>query len=313
MTQLVIAGGKGLGMFEGATISNEYEPNEIKTPYGLPSGKISLVDWEGASFYCFSRHGDQQQLAPADIPYLANAYALKSLGVKYWVSVSLVSKLKGDFGSGCLVVADDYTSLGMNRKDNFLNGQDAPGFVLYIDNYASSVSSELKQALKNASLHSGIALDVNTESDPRIIPTSQMTVYAGMNGPETGTLAEEKILTSTFERVITGMTNMTEALVCKQAGIEFAGLSVISGNGLNYGGDIGKSISDYLSLIDSDLVPLLKSLVQVSLPVMPERDPVDFFNRVTGVPKILNKIKESGTMIEEHDSEVAKIIKVLLK
>ncbi len=153
-------------MFSDAKIKKEYLPHQLETPFGLPSGKINLIDWNGATFFCFSRHGDKESLQPNDIPYLANAFALKRLGVKYWLSVSLVTALKGTPRQGLLVVADDYTGTNCGRADQFFGKDSTPGLVFYVDNYSSSVSGVLKKALKDASESSGVTVLLNTENDP---------------------------------------------------------------------------------------------------------------------------------------------------
>jgi len=293
-TNIVIAGGKGLGMFSGAKVIKEWRPEDIANPYGIPSGKISLIEWEGAKIFCFSRHGDLQQLAPHDIPYLANAYAIKMLGVKYWVSVSLSTSLKGKQVLGDVVVPDDYISSNAHRKDQFFSLETISGLVLYIDNYLGTVSPNLKEALKTAAERADVALAVNLQANQRDIPPSDLIIFAGINGPHTGTWAEEKMLTTTFSNVVSGMTNMTEALVCAQAGISFAALNFIGGTGMNYG-SIAGSLATYLTPttggIDAKIIPILKEFVKISLPAAPTRTMQEFLSMCTGGAPVLEAIQ----------------------
>jgi len=303
--QLVIAGGRGLAMFEGAEVLADYPPQALENPYGVPSGRIWLVRWLGATFYCFSRHGDQQQLAPAEIPYLANAFALKQLGVKYWLAISLSTGLKGAPRPGDVVVADDYVSIGVNRLDQFFSEHTQPGLVLYADNYKTSVSGILKQALRKAAEGAGIALMVNPHAHPDNIPASELIVYAGTSGPQTGTYAEERLLTAVFQNVVGGMTNMTEALVCRQSGIEFAGVSFIGGLGMNYGG-IGESIAS----LDAKVIPILRQFVREPLPPAPSRSLEAFLSLCTGGDKVAGYLKAEKELAPA-EQRLANIVKVL--
>ena len=287
-------------------------PEDLNTPYGQPSGKISHLNWEGGDFFCFSRHGDQQSLAPAEIPYLANAFALKKLGVQYWISVSLVSSLKGPPEPGCLVVADDYTSFGIQRSDQFFGGKVAPDLVFYTDNYKNTVSTILKEAIAKASKDSNIPVILNLEAEICKIPLKNLIIYAGVQGPNTGTFAEEKALTVAFENVITGMTNMTEALVCKQAGIEYAGLSFVGGQGLNYSG-VGDSISYYLQNLDTTIIPILAKLVSEKLPELPTRNVDQFLSMCTGRKDLVKKALSEEHFDKAEKTELTEIIKILLK
>lgn len=311
-TQLAIAGGKGLDMFKGLEVVQEWLPGEMRTPYGEPSGKISLVNWEGGRFFCFSRHGDQQQLSPGNIPYLANCYALKSLGVKYWLSVSLSTHLKGRHEVGSVVVPDDYIAFNVNRRDQFFSHDTLPGLVLYIDNYQSSVSSLLKRHLSAAAREAGVPLDVNT-NDLKDIDTEDMTVFAGVNGPQTGTLAEEKFLTAAFKHVVSGMTNMTESLVCAQAGISFAALNFVGGRGLNYGG-VGRALAAYLAPetggIDAKIVPILKTFVKHDLPFAEKRSLKEFLSMCTGGQHISQAL-EDGNAARKVDADLLAAVRVI--
>lgn len=308
-TQLVIAGGKGLGMFDGANIIQEWLPNTLENPYGTPSGKICLIEWNKAQFFCFSRHGDDQQHAPNDIPYLANAYALKSLGVKYWVSVSLSTALKGFPKIGDIVVPDDYLSSHIGRKDQFFSNDLISGIAYYADNYIGSVSSVLKDYLSRAADEVNIPLRMNLETDPRLIKPSDLLIFAGVAGPHTGTYADEVSLTAAFQNVVSGMTNMTEALVCKQAGIEFAAINFIGGTGMNYG-SVPEAMSAYLTEksggIDSKIVPLLKCFVTKPLPKATGRKIDEFLGMCTMSPENREAIKNGDT-----STPLRKIVSIL--
>ncbi len=308
-TQLVIAGGKGPNMFPHAKTIETWTNAELETPYGKPSGGISLLEWNGKRFFAFSRHGDEEQLPPHEIPYLANAYALKEKGVKYWLAVSLSTTLSEKIGVGDLVVPDTYFSHNTHRIDNFFSGETIKGLVLYMDNYETSVCGTLKDALAEAFKDSDVKAHLNVQHNPsEIIPSSRI-IYAGMQGPETGTIADETALTNTFGEaaLISGMTNMTEAKVAAQAGIGYASLSYIGGANLNYSG-VGNAISKYLNGLDTDVAPILESFIRNGLPKAIDRKESDFFGMCTGAKQIMESEEQSLSHEQKHLKTILKVL-----
>lgn len=314
MTQLAIVGGKGLNMFEGAQILEQYEPKEMITPYGAPSGIISRVSWEDGEFYCFSRHGDTQALSPNDIPYLANAYAMKKLGVRYWLAISLSTNLKG-IDTPALVVADSYTGTEQSgRQDEFFNNKDTPGIVYYTDTFLTD-NLLLKNALSRAAKNINIELLINNTREDEI-DKKKLIVFAGVPGPSTGTLAEQSMLVGDFEKVISGMTNMTEYKVAKQCGIKYAGLSYVVGNNLNYlnpeegVNSTADAISTYLNGIDNLVVPLLSEFIteSVKLPVVEKE------LNLSGLqgPNLNEILGKSSESLSESDKKIKDIAEIVL-
>lgn len=76
------------------------------TPFGKPSDAITVGTLGGRSVAFLPRHGRGHVLTPSEVPYQANIYALKTLGVKYVVGVSACGSLREDYAPGHVVIPE---------------------------------------------------------------------------------------------------------------------------------------------------------------------------------------------------------------
>ncbi len=114
-----------IGIFGGSgfyTLISKAKKIEINTPFGKPSGKITVGNYQGKKVAFLPRHGEKHEFPPHQIPYRANLSAFKKLGVKQIIapcaSGSLTPKIKpGDF-----VICDQFVDRTWGRKDTFFNG-----------------------------------------------------------------------------------------------------------------------------------------------------------------------------------------------
>ncbi len=95
---------------------------KITTPYGDPSDEITIAEYEGKKVAFLPRHGKKHNLPPHQIPYLANAYAFKKLGVKWVISPCVSGSLKKEIKPGDFVINDQFINFANNRKDTFFDG-----------------------------------------------------------------------------------------------------------------------------------------------------------------------------------------------
>ncbi|MEE9405354.1 MAG: S-methyl-5'-thioadenosine phosphorylase [Algisphaera sp.] len=98
-----VMGGSGLGdMLAGETGVN----HELDTPFGKPSGPIVETAWSGARVYLLQRHGPGHTLNPTAVPYRANIYAMKAMGVTHLLASGATGSLREHLAPGELVVID---------------------------------------------------------------------------------------------------------------------------------------------------------------------------------------------------------------
>ena len=112
-----IIGGSGFySLFDNA------EEFEMDTPYGKPSDKISIGEIAGRSVVFLPRHGKGHCLSPTSIPYRANLWALKQLGVERIIAPTATGSLQPHIKPGDFVICDQFVDRTKHREDSFFHG-----------------------------------------------------------------------------------------------------------------------------------------------------------------------------------------------
>jgi 5'-methylthioadenosine phosphorylase len=211
MTEIAIGilGGSGLYKMEALT---EIEELQVDTPFGQTSDALILGKLAGTKVAFLARHGRSHHLTPTEVPYRANIYALKSLGVKYILSASAVGSLQEEASPLDIVIPDQFIDRTKNRPSTFF-GEGIVAHVSFADPICQVLAAELAQAaatidLEGAKLHQG-------------------GTYVCMEGPAFSTKAESHLYRSWGAKVI-GMTNLTEAKLAREAEIAYATLALVT-------------------------------------------------------------------------------------
>ena len=202
-----IIGGSGL-----AKLSTLEAPRRqvMRTPYGEPSGALTFGRVAGAEVVFLARHGYGHTLAPHEINYRANLWALRELKVEGVVSVATVGGIRSDLGPGTLVVPDQIIDYSHSRKATFFEGSEMP--VIHVD-FTEPYTPALRQRLLRAAAACGEAV-------------IDGGVYACTQGPRLETAAEiERIARDGGDMV--GMTGMPEAVLAREAELAYATLGVV--------------------------------------------------------------------------------------
>ncbi len=195
MIKVAIIGGSG---FYDVENPNEHEELNIETPWGPTSDSILKVTKEEVEIYFLSRHGRGHLIAPSEINYRANIYALKFLGIDWIISVSAVGSMKEEIPPGMIVIPDQFIDFTKNRKSTFFD----EGIVAHVS-MAKPVSEKLSKVLYDSSKE----LDLNVQLGG---------TYLCIEGPQFSSLAESNLYRSMGVDVI-GMTNMPEAKLAREA------------------------------------------------------------------------------------------------
>jgi Purine nucleoside phosphorylase len=103
IVETAIIGGSGLYDLEGI---QDVQNIDITTPYGDPSDSVTVGNLDGVSVAFLPRHGRGHKINPTQVPYRANIFALKTLGVKRIISVSAVGSLVEELPPRSLVIPD---------------------------------------------------------------------------------------------------------------------------------------------------------------------------------------------------------------
>lgn len=198
--ELGIIGGSGLYGMSGLT---DIEERQIDTPFGKPSDAITIGTLEGRRVAFVARHGRGHVLTPTEVPYQANLYALKSLGVKYVVAVSACGSLREDYAPGHFVVPDQLYDNTKLRNLSFFGD----GIVAHVG-VADPFSAELSAAVSSS---------VNAVGG---------TIHEGgtfitIEGPRFSTRGESKLFRAWGMSII-GMTTSPEAYLAREAEMAYA-------------------------------------------------------------------------------------------
>ena len=202
-------GGTGFYRMEGLTDTRE---QVIDTPFGRPSDALLLGKLHGVPVAFLARHGRSHGLLPSELPYRANVYAMKSLGVRYLISVSAVGSLREQVAPLDMVLPDQYLDFTKKRDATFFGGG-AVAHVSLADPICPALSGVLDAAFDDAQF-----ADVKLHRGG---------TYVCIEGPAFSTRAESNFYRS-IEGTVIGMTNMPEARLAREAEMAYASLALVT-------------------------------------------------------------------------------------
>ncbi|MGK7937069.1 MAG: S-methyl-5'-thioadenosine phosphorylase [Xenococcaceae cyanobacterium] len=204
-----IIGGSGLYKMDAL---KEVEEVEIETPFGSPSDAFIVGQLEGAEVAFLARHGRNHHLLPSELPFRANIYGMKKLGVEYIISASAVGSLKQEVKPLDMVVPDQFIDRTKNRISTFFGD----GLVAHIA-FGDPVCKNL----------AGILTDAVTSLELSEVDLHRNGTYVCMEGPAFSTKAESNLYRS-WDATIIGMTNLPEAKLAREAEIAYATLALVT-------------------------------------------------------------------------------------
>ncbi len=204
-----IIGGSGLYKMESL---QEVEELSIDTPFGRPSDALIYGKLEGVPVVFLARHGRHHHLLPTELPFRANIYAMKSLGVEYLLSASAVGSLKDGVKPLDMVIPDQFIDRTRDRVSTFFG----EGIVAHIA-FGDPICPQLAQVLAAA---------VESLDLPEVT-LHQGGTYVCIEGPAFSTKAESHLYRSWGATVI-GMTNLQEAKLAREAEIAYATLALVT-------------------------------------------------------------------------------------
>ncbi len=207
-TPIGVIGGSGLYQMEELQDSEEVI---LDTPFGAPSDALVTGTVDGVRVVFLARHGRHHTLLPQEVPYRANIYALKQLGVRYLISVSAVGSLKENIAPRDMVLPDQFIDRTQHREQSFF-GQ---GIVAHIA-FAKPVCAALSSVLAQAAADVAPTLRVHRGGS-----------YLCIEGPAFSTEAESQLYRAWGASVI-GMTNLPEAKLAREAEMAYATLALVT-------------------------------------------------------------------------------------
>jgi len=201
-----IIGGSGLYQIDAMTDVSE---TWIETPYGPPSDAIVLGTLEGKRVAFLPRHGRGHRISPSEIPFRANIYALKTLGVERIISVNAVGSLREDMAPMDIVIPDQLIDRTRLRENTFFQG----GIVAHIA-FAEPFCAEMRRLVLDAASSTGATVH-------------SAGVYVVIEGPQFSTRAESQLY-RTWGADIVGMTALPEAKLAREAEMCYAVVAFVT-------------------------------------------------------------------------------------
>jgi 5'-methylthioadenosine phosphorylase len=203
-----IIGGSGLYQMPELT---DVEEIEVQTPFGNPSDKFILGTLEGERVAFLPRHGVGHRFTPTEVPFRANIYAMKLLGVEQILSASAVGSLQEKYAPLDMVIPDQFfdRTRGRVRESTFF-GEGIVAHIAFAHPVCASLGDALEASCKetNVNVHRG-------------------GTYICMEGPAFSTFAESNVYRSWGMDII-GMTNLQEAKLAREAEICYATLALVT-------------------------------------------------------------------------------------
>jgi 5'-methylthioadenosine phosphorylase len=199
----------GSGLYEMASLES-ITRHKIRTPFGDPSDEIIEGKLSGRRVCFLPRHGKGHRLLAHEINHRANIWALRSLDVRWVVSVTAVGSLREEMPPRDVVIPDQLMDKTGKGDQHTFFGNGIAAHVGFADPYAAEMRKLLVAA---ASKHTKKIHDGGT--------------YVSMNGPAFSTRAESNMHRALGFDLI-GMTNAGEARLCREAEIAMATLCLVT-------------------------------------------------------------------------------------
>lgn len=198
----------GSGLYEMNEL-DDVEHLEMDTPYGAPSDKITVGTIQDNQIAFLPRHGHGHRFLPSEVPYAANIYALKALGVNHIISISAVGSLKEEIHPQHVVIPDQLIDRTSNRQNTFF-GNGVAVHVSFSDPYCN----KLRLILSN--ICSDLAISAHYGG-----------TYLTIEGPQFSTKSESHLYRS-WNADIIGMTALPEAKLAREAEICYVTVAMVT-------------------------------------------------------------------------------------
>lgn len=199
----------GSGLYKMPTLT-DVEEHDIDTPFGKPSDTVVVGTLAGEQVAFIARHGRGHRYTPTEVPYAANIYALKTLGVEYLLAFSACGSLREDYAPGHVVIPDqlvDFTK-GIRRHSFFDNS-----VVAHIG-VADPFCEDLRPVLADAVEAAGGTVH-------------RSGTFITIEGPRFSTKGESNLYRQWGMDII-GMTTSPEAFLAREAEMSYAVAAMVT-------------------------------------------------------------------------------------
>jgi len=205
---LAIVGGSGLTQLGNMEVTQR---KVARTPYGEPSGALTFGRIGRCDVVFLARHGYGHTIAPHEVNYRANLWALKEAGALEVVSVASVGAIRSPLAPGALVLPHQIIDYTWGRHSTYYEGHGvAVNHIDFTEPYSHGLRTKISEAARGCG--------------EKLI---ERGVYAATQGPRLETAAEIDRLERDGADIV-GMTGMPEAALAREISLEYAAIAVVA-------------------------------------------------------------------------------------
>jgi 5'-methylthioadenosine phosphorylase len=243
-----------VGIFGGSgfySLFDSAEERPVETPYGVPSAPVAIGEIGGKRVAFIPRHGKEHELPPHRIPYRANLWALRELGVRRIVGPCASGALRPDLALGEFVVCDQYVDRTWGRSDTFYDGPQTT-HVSAADPYCP----DLRRLVVDTAAELGI-------------PARDGGTVVVVQGPRFSTRAESRWFQSMGWDVI-NMTAYPECQLARELELCYATIAMVTDYDVGVEGRPAVTASEVVRVFEENNARLRELLVAVVPKIGPQ-------------------------------------------
>jgi 5'-methylthioadenosine phosphorylase len=259
LAEIAVVGGSGFYEFlEGA------EEVKIDTPFGPPSDPVTVGEVAGRRVAFLPRHGRDHRFPPHKIPYRANMWALRSLGVRRVLAPSAVGSLTASYGPGTLAIPDQLVDRTRNRAQTYFD--DGACHVPFGDPYCPSVRP----------------VAIATARESGWIPVDSGTLVI-IEGPRFSTRAESLWFAAQGWTLV-GMTGHPEAVLAREMALCYTTLALVTDTDAGVEAGEGVTAAEVFEVFAANVKRLRDLVAQIIAALPAEREDDLCAHAVDGLP-----------------------------
>lgn len=247
-----VIGGSGLA---GGIALEDAQEIAVSSPFGAPSGPVTIGRLGGVKFSFLARHGAGHQLPPAEVNYRANIDVLKRCGVTDVLAISAAGSLREAMRPGDFVAVDNFIDRTTSRERSFFG----PGLVAHVG-MADPVCARL----------SAMATDAARAAAARV---HESGCYVAIEGPQFSTRAESRLYRQWGGDVI-GMTGLPEAYLAREAELPYAMLAMVTDYDSWRDGEAGVEVAEILAVMRANAALAVEAVRALAESLPEKREPV---------------------------------------
>jgi 5'-methylthioadenosine phosphorylase len=247
-----------IGVFGGSgfySFLDHVEEREIETPFGAPSGPIAIGDIGGKSVAFLPRHGKNHQFPPHRVPYRANVWAMRELGVRRLIGPNASGALTAELALGEFVVCDQFVDRTSGREDTFYDGPETTHV---------SAADPFCPGLRRLVVETATELGIPVRDGGAVVVTQ---------GPRFSTRAESRW----FQRMGWDVINMTaypECYLARELALCYVNVSMVTDHDVGVEGQEPVSAETVVRVFNENNERLRELLFAVIPKISPQPDDV---------------------------------------